>query len=157
MGIFTRFEVASETETTRWINDDIKPIESERRSWGFWTFHNYCEQLFANTLSLTLTLTKKGILVNSNISTYLTGSSLIALGLTWWQAIICLQFILHIVILSLTEASDCCWESFGHRFHCSQLRTWCILSHRISRRQSLCLGDVRKQFRHMESYSSLTW
>jgi len=30
-----------------------------------------------------------GILVNSNISTYMTGSSLIALGLTWWQAIIC--------------------------------------------------------------------
>lgn len=29
-----------------------------------------------------------GILVNSNISTYMTGSSLIALGLTWWQAII---------------------------------------------------------------------
>jgi NCS1 family nucleobase:cation symporter-1 len=29
-----------------------------------------------------------GVLVNSNISTYMTGSSLIALGLTWWQAII---------------------------------------------------------------------
>jgi NCS1 family nucleobase:cation symporter-1 len=29
-----------------------------------------------------------GVLVNSNISSYMTGSSLIALGLTWWQAII---------------------------------------------------------------------
>ena len=34
-------------------------------------------------------LTGQGILINSNISTYLTGSSLIALGLTWWQALIC--------------------------------------------------------------------
>ncbi|PQE11482.1 Allantoin permease protein [Rutstroemia sp. NJR-2017a BBW] len=67
---FKRFEVQSETEITRWINDDIKPIEAGRRTWGFWTFNNYW------------------ILINSNISTYLTGSSLIALGLTWWQAII---------------------------------------------------------------------
>jgi cytosine/uracil/thiamine/allantoin permease len=29
-----------------------------------------------------------GVLINSNISTYITGSSLIALGLTWWQAVI---------------------------------------------------------------------
>ncbi|KAE8441774.1 hypothetical protein EG329_004332 [Mollisiaceae sp. DMI_Dod_QoI] len=70
MSFMKRYEVASETELTRWINDDIKPIEAGRRTWTFWTFHNYW------------------ILVNSNISTYLTGSSLIALGLTWWQAII---------------------------------------------------------------------
>ncbi|CZR69975.1 related to uracil permease [Phialocephala subalpina] len=70
MSFMKRFEVDSETELTRWINDDIKPIEAGRRTWTFWTFHNYW------------------ILVNSNISTYLTGSSLIALGLTWWQAII---------------------------------------------------------------------
>ncbi|KAJ5784738.1 Allantoin permease [Penicillium pulvis] len=54
----------------RWINNDIKPIEAGRRTWGHWTFHNFW------------------VLVNSNISTYMTGSSLIALGLTWWQAII---------------------------------------------------------------------
>ncbi|KAH8652640.1 NCS1 nucleoside transporter family protein [Tricladium varicosporioides] len=70
MGFFKRFEVESETEATRWINDDIKPIEASRRTWSFWTYHNLW------------------VLVNSNISTYLTGSSLIALGLTWWQAII---------------------------------------------------------------------
>ncbi|KAJ5980236.1 Allantoin permease [Penicillium waksmanii] len=54
----------------RWINNDIKPIEAERRTWGFWTFHNFW------------------VLINSNISSYMTGSSLIALGLTWWQAIL---------------------------------------------------------------------
>lgn len=43
MGFMKRFEVASETELTRWINDDIKPIEAGRRTWTFWTFHNYCE------------------------------------------------------------------------------------------------------------------
>lgn len=29
-----------------------------------------------------------GVLISSNISGYMTGSSLIALGLSWWQAIV---------------------------------------------------------------------
>jgi purine-cytosine permease-like protein len=33
-------------------------------------------------------LTGAGLLINCNIATYLTGSALIPLGLTWWQAII---------------------------------------------------------------------
>ncbi|EED18301.1 allantoin permease, putative [Talaromyces stipitatus ATCC 10500] len=53
-----------------WINNDIKPVETARRKWGFWTFNNYW------------------VLINCNISTYMTGSSLIPLGLSWWQAII---------------------------------------------------------------------
>ncbi|EFQ99464.1 uridine permease [Nannizzia gypsea CBS 118893] len=53
-----------------WINFDIKPIEAGRRTWSAWTFTTYW------------------VLINSNISTYMTGSSLIALGLHWWQAII---------------------------------------------------------------------
>jgi NCS1 family nucleobase:cation symporter-1 len=54
----------------RWINNDIRPIEKGRRTWNFWTFHNLW------------------VLTNTNISTYQVGSSLIALGLKWWQAII---------------------------------------------------------------------
>jgi NCS1 family nucleobase:cation symporter-1 len=38
-----KLEVDSETELTRWINDDFKPIEAEHRTWTFWTFHNYCK------------------------------------------------------------------------------------------------------------------
>ncbi|KAK2053059.1 NCS1 nucleoside transporter family protein [Colletotrichum caudatum] len=57
---------------SRWINDDIRPIESQRRTWGFLMFHNFW------------------LLVNCNITTYLTGSALIPLGLTWWQAFICI-------------------------------------------------------------------
>jgi NCS1 family nucleobase:cation symporter-1 len=30
----------------RWINNDIKPIEEGRRTWGFWTFHNFCMHLY---------------------------------------------------------------------------------------------------------------
>ncbi|KAJ5109997.1 Allantoin permease [Penicillium argentinense] len=63
-------EVEGGVVPDRWINNDIKPIEAGRRTWGLWTFHNFW------------------VLINSNISTYMTGSSLIALGLTWWQAII---------------------------------------------------------------------
>ncbi|KAF2138171.1 uncharacterized protein K452DRAFT_291218 [Aplosporella prunicola CBS 121167] len=53
-----------------WINNDIRPLESGRRTWNFLTFHNYW------------------LLVNCNITSYLTGSALIPLGLTWWQAVI---------------------------------------------------------------------
>ncbi|KAF8851032.1 NCS1 nucleoside transporter family protein [Acephala macrosclerotiorum] len=86
MSFMKRFEVTSETELTRWINDDIKPIEASCRTWAFWTFHNYC---MSSVKALKVPKLKfPGILVNSNISTYLTRSSLIALGLTWWQAIV---------------------------------------------------------------------
>lgn len=30
-----------------------------------------------------------GVLINCNTATFLTGSALIPLGLTWWQAVIC--------------------------------------------------------------------
>ncbi|KAH8655434.1 NCS1 nucleoside transporter family protein [Xylariales sp. PMI_506] len=66
--------VPQTTEVSRWINHDIRPIESARRTWGFITFNNYW------------------LLINTNISTYLTGSALIPLGLTWWQAFICIIF-----------------------------------------------------------------
>ncbi|KAK6383952.1 hypothetical protein LTS17_003244 [Exophiala oligosperma] len=69
--IIKKLEVPEEgTVSDRWINNDIKPIEEGRRTWTFWTFHNLW------------------VLTNTNISSYMTGSSLIALGLTWWQAII---------------------------------------------------------------------
>lgn len=39
-----KLEIESEggPEPDRWINNDIKPIEEGRRTWGFWTFHNFC-------------------------------------------------------------------------------------------------------------------
>ncbi|KAE8137160.1 permease for cytosine/purines, uracil, thiamine, allantoin-domain-containing protein [Aspergillus pseudotamarii] len=54
---------------SRWTNNDIKPIEADRRTWNFWTFHNFC------------------MLIHSNISVYMIGSSLIAMGLTWRQSL----------------------------------------------------------------------
>jgi NCS1 family nucleobase:cation symporter-1 len=71
MQFIDRFRVASEYGQTanRWINYDIQPVEVGRRTWNFWTYHNYW------------------VLVNANISNYMTGSSLIALGLTWRQAL----------------------------------------------------------------------
>ncbi|SPO07077.1 related to uracil permease [Cephalotrichum gorgonifer] len=55
---------------SKWINEDIRPVESGRRTWTWLTFHNMW------------------LLINCNIATFLTGSALIPLGLTWWQAII---------------------------------------------------------------------
>ncbi|KAK2858514.1 hypothetical protein FQN49_004657 [Arthroderma sp. PD_2] len=70
--ILKKLEIKREGGTipNPWINYDIKPIEAGRRTWSAWTFTTYW------------------ILINSNISSYMTGSSLIALGLHWWQAVI---------------------------------------------------------------------
>ncbi|XRM38705.1 hypothetical protein ABZX51_002102 [Aspergillus tubingensis] len=72
MTLLQWLEVPQEGETIpdRWINSDIEPIQANRRRWGFWTFNNYW------------------VLISSNISGHMTGSSLIALGLSWWQAIV---------------------------------------------------------------------
>lgn len=43
--LLKKLEVKSTVEVTRWINDDIKPIEAGRRTWTFWTFHNYCTHI----------------------------------------------------------------------------------------------------------------
>lgn len=40
--LLKKLEVKHEggTVPNRWINNDIKPIESGRRVWSFWTYHN---------------------------------------------------------------------------------------------------------------------
>ncbi|KAK1246026.1 hypothetical protein MKX07_005095 [Trichoderma sp. CBMAI-0711] len=70
MGLGELIERARLPCVSQWINEDIRPIETARRTWTFWTFHNFW------------------LLINCNIATFLTGSALIPLGLNWWQAII---------------------------------------------------------------------
>ncbi|KAI1205191.1 NCS1 nucleoside transporter family protein [Annulohypoxylon truncatum] len=89
-----RLQVAHTTPVCRWINYDIRPIEAARRTWGFMVFNNYW------------------LLVNFSIATYLTGSALIPLGLTWWQAIV------SIVIGNLLAAAFCVVNSLpGAYYH----------------------------------------
>ncbi|PHH87208.1 hypothetical protein CDD83_9184 [Cordyceps sp. RAO-2017] len=52
------------------INEDVRPCDAKRRTWSRLAFHNYW------------------LLINCTIATFLTGSTLIPIGLTWWQAII---------------------------------------------------------------------
>ncbi|KAK8111707.1 uncharacterized protein PG998_008164 [Apiospora kogelbergensis] len=84
---------SSSPALTRWINNDIRPIEAKRRTWVFSTFSN------------------SWLLTNCNISTYLTGSALIPLGLTWWQAIIA------IVVGSLLSAFFCVLNSLPGAYY----------------------------------------
>lgn len=51
------------------------------------------------------------LLVNFSIASYLTGSALIPLGLTWWQAIIC------IVIGNLLAAAFCVINSLPGAYY----------------------------------------
>lgn len=94
MSLLKRLEVPHEGGTTPdpWINNDIKPVDAGRRKWGFWTFNYFCtsdtKTLGADYLADTFPNTNVGVLINCNISTCMTGSSLIPLGLSWWQAII---------------------------------------------------------------------
>lgn len=70
MGLKELVKRAELPHGSQWINEDVRPVEAERRTWTFLAYHNFW------------------LLINCNIATYLTGSALIPLGLTWWQAII---------------------------------------------------------------------
>ncbi|PTB38740.1 hypothetical protein M441DRAFT_71094 [Trichoderma asperellum CBS 433.97] len=112
MGLAGLVERARLPYVSQWINDDIRPVEAARRTWGFWTFHNYW------------------LLINCNIATFLTGSALIPLGLNWWQAIIAIVIgniiaTTAIVISSLSGAyyhigfsvySRAVWGMWGSQF-----------------------------------------
>ncbi|CRK24231.1 hypothetical protein BN1723_013215 [Verticillium longisporum] len=70
MGFKDLIKRAQLPHVNRWINDDIRPIETERRTWGYLEYHNFW------------------LLINCNIATYMTGSALIPFGLNWYQAFI---------------------------------------------------------------------
>ncbi|KAM5359734.1 hypothetical protein ACJZ2D_014261 [Fusarium nematophilum] len=97
---------------SRWFNDDVRPVGTQKRTWTFLTFSNFW------------------LLINCNIATYLTGSALIPLGLTWWQAIIAIILgniiaTLALIISSLAGAyyhigfpvfSRAVWGTWGSQF-----------------------------------------
>lgn len=154
MSFFKNVEVESETKTTRWINDDIRPIEAGRRTWTYWTFSNYCMSHHHGIIQR-LTLAS-GVLINSNISTYLTGSSLIALGLTWWEAIIC-KCPYENNNPKTDSYSDCHWQYSCYLVRRTQFSSGCILPYWFPCREQICLGNVWQRFRDLESYPSLSW
>ncbi|UKZ57460.1 hypothetical protein TrVGV298_011317 [Trichoderma virens] len=135
MGLGLLIERVKLPYVSQWINEDIRPVESARRTWSFWTFHNYW------------------LLVNCSVATFLTGSALIPLGLNWWQAIIAIVVgnilaTTAIVISSLSGAhyhigfsvySRAVWGMWG-----SQFAIW--------NRIFLCLGMV-----HLCQYGFQSW
>ncbi|PTB50692.1 hypothetical protein M431DRAFT_94416 [Trichoderma harzianum CBS 226.95] len=139
MGLAQLIERAKLPYVSQWINEDIRPVESARRTWGFWTFHNYW------------------LLINCNIATFLTGSALIPLGLNWWQAIIAIVVgnilaTTAIVISSLAGAyyhigfsvySRAVWGMWG-----SQFAIW--------NRIFLCLG-MAHLFPYNMQYGFQSW
>ncbi|KAJ6440557.1 NCS1 nucleoside transporter family protein [Purpureocillium lavendulum] len=70
MGLKTLLKRIELQNVSALTNEDVRPCEAERRTWTFLDFHNFW------------------LLINCNVATFLTGSALIPLGLTWWQAII---------------------------------------------------------------------
>ncbi|EXJ83127.1 hypothetical protein A1O1_06746 [Capronia coronata CBS 617.96] len=63
-------ELPEKEQGGRWRNEDISPVPPERQTWGPVQF------------------VELWFLINLNISSYQTGSSLLASGMTYWQAII---------------------------------------------------------------------
>lgn len=63
-----------EGQANRWNNYDLKPVDVARRVWGARQFVDLW------------------VLINMNIAGYQMGSSLVADGLNWWQAVICIAF-----------------------------------------------------------------
>ncbi|KAF4125453.1 nucleobase:cation symporter-1, NCS1 family [Geosmithia morbida] len=68
--LLRKIELPQEEEADRWINEDIRPVPPQRQTWGP---IQYVELWFC---------------VNLNMSSYQVGSSLLATGLNFWQAII---------------------------------------------------------------------
>lgn len=89
--LLKRLEVRSEDaqHDTAFSNDDLKPVEPARRTWGP---RQYAELW---------------ILVNMNIAGYTMGSSLVSDGLTFWQAIIAIIIgkLLGAVFCTIASAS----------------------------------------------------
>ncbi|QYT05374.1 hypothetical protein H0G86_012267 [Trichoderma simmonsii] len=107
MGLAQLIERAKLPYVSQWINEDIRPVESARRTWGFWTFHNYW------------------LLINCNIATFLTGSALIPLGLNWWQAIIAIvvgnilattAIVISSLAVGFSVYSRAVWGMWGAQF-----------------------------------------
>jgi NCS1 family nucleobase:cation symporter-1 len=66
---------------SHWINDDIKPLPPSRRTWGVWSFVSFWA------------------INNLVIYSWTTGSTLIGLGLSVWQAMIAVIIARIIIIL----------------------------------------------------------
>jgi NCS1 family nucleobase:cation symporter-1 len=67
-------------------NDDIRPVDARHRTWGFLAVHNFCMVLLRRPLTVAerwLIRGPSGLLTTCDISSYLTGSLLIPIGLTW--------------------------------------------------------------------------
>ncbi|KGQ06715.1 Allantoin permease [Beauveria bassiana D1-5] len=66
------------SSVSKWINDDVRPVEKERRTWTLRSYHDFW------------------LVINCNTTTFITGSALIPLGLSWWQAVICAYSSYHL-------------------------------------------------------------
>ncbi|KAF9807417.1 hypothetical protein IEO21_08224 [Rhodonia placenta] len=77
----------------RWHNHDLMPVDFPRRTWGARQF------------------VELWILINMNISGYQTGSSLVASGLKWWQAVIC------IIVGNIFSATFCTLNSTSGAYY----------------------------------------
>ncbi|KAI5887332.1 NCS1 nucleoside transporter family [Schizophyllum commune H4-8] len=75
MGLLQRLEVShqpGQTYAQMFLeNEDLRPVEAEKRTWRGWNFVTFW------------------IADSFNINTWMIASSMIQLGLTWWQAWIC--------------------------------------------------------------------
>ncbi|ATY64121.1 NCS1 nucleoside transporter family [Cordyceps militaris] len=82
------------SSVSQWINDDVRPVEKERRTWNLRSFHDFW------------------LVINCNTTTFITGSALIPLGLSWWQAVICIV-VGNLIALAAVLANS----AAGSRYH----------------------------------------
>ncbi|UNI24969.1 hypothetical protein JDV02_010682 [Purpureocillium takamizusanense] len=82
-----------QVEATSLLNWDVQPIEKARRTWGWTAF---------------LSMWSTGAFCMSNFQ---IGSSMLSLGLNWWQVIV-LTLVGHILAVSLILVSA--WPGFEY-------------------------------------------
>jgi NCS1 family nucleobase:cation symporter-1 len=92
--LIKKIELDEAEKTDPWSNEDIRPVPLERQTWRKFasSISNALRTLLLNDHLGPLQYVELWFLVNMNLSTFETGASLLASGLTLTQAILVIIF-----------------------------------------------------------------
>ncbi|KAF8864865.1 putative allantoin permease [Acephala macrosclerotiorum] len=88
---YLRTEASEENGSWSWVNEDLLPTPSEKRTWRAWNYAFFYSSLAMDNWTL--------------------GSTLIGVGLKWWQAIVTI-FIAQVVGASASALNSRCAEMY---------------------------------------------
>ncbi|TQV94190.1 NCS1 nucleoside transporter family protein [Cordyceps javanica] len=128
------------SSVSQWINDDVRPVEKERRTWNLRSFHDFW------------------LVINCNTTTFITGSALIPLGLSWWQAVICIV-VGNLIALAAVLANSMAGPRYHIGFPVISRSIWGMWGSQFTiwNRIFLSIGALSIPTHHHLLYASQAW